>query len=269
MSCQNFEAIIIGMARAQLLEASARREALAHIAQCATCADKLAEQQALTAAVRVTARNLAVEGASAGVEHALRAAFRAQPAFNAASAPSVAPAQRWQLARRMVFAAAAILLVVFFAGLIWQRLQTDQKTALATTPPSPAPTVSANPDSLPKHFPTLGLPVSERKQQVASKPRQMRPARRSSQTSEEDMTAGFIALAEAGELAPLESGQVLRVELSVSTLISMGLPIQAADVSKPVLADLLLGQDGLARAIRFVKPGVAADVDAPQTATNR
>lgn len=83
------------------------------------------------------------------------------------------------------------------------------------------------------------------------------------------MTAGFIALAEEGELAPLESGQVLRVELPASTLISMGLPILAEDVSKPVLADLLLGQDGLARAIRFVKPGVATEVGASQSANNR
>ena len=78
MNCQDFETTILSMARAQLLEASARRQALAHIAQCPACADVLAEQQALTAAVRATAKNIRDEGASAHVEQSLRAAFRQQ-----------------------------------------------------------------------------------------------------------------------------------------------------------------------------------------------
>jgi hypothetical protein len=270
MSCQNFEAIIIGMARAQLLEAGARREALAHLAQCATCADKFAEQQALTAAMRATARSLVVRDASATVEHKLRTAFRVHITGSATPVPVNAFTQRWQSPRRVVFAAAAaVLLVTFFVGWVWQRTRVERKPVLASAPHVPANPVPSNPDAVPERFPAPHLPVPESRRQVALKPRQVRGAMPPGQPNEEEMTAGFIALAEEGELVPLESGQVLRVELSTSTLISMGLPILAEDVSKPVLADLLLGQDGMARAIRFVKPGVAADVGAPQSANNR
>jgi hypothetical protein len=67
----------------------------------------------------------------------------------------------------------------------------------------------------------------------------------------------------------LESGQVLRVELSTSTLISMGLRVTAEDVSKPVLADLLVGQDGVPRAIRFVRSGEASDSGSLENSTNK
>jgi hypothetical protein len=269
MSCQNFEAIIIGMARAQLLEAGAYREALAHLAQCAACADKFAEQQALTAAVRATARSLGVRDASATVEHKLRTAFRAHVTGSAAPVPVNAFTQRWQSPRRVAFAAAAVLLVTFFVGWVWQRTRVERKPTLASAPHVPANPVPSNPDTVPERFSAPSLPVRESRRQAALKPRQARGAMPHGQPNEEEMTAGFIALAEEGELVPLESGQVLRVELSASTLISMGLPILAEDVSKPVLADLLLGQDGMARAIRFTKPGVAADVGAPQSANNR
>jgi hypothetical protein len=269
MSCQNFEAIIIGMARAQLLEVGARREALAHLAQCDACADKFAEQQALTAVVRATARSLAAAEASAAVEHRLRAAFRGQAASGAAPTFGNGPIQRWQWSGRLAFAAAAVLLVTVFTGWLWQWSRGDQNPALATTPRGTASPIPASPDKLPERLAPTSPPVPEGKPQVAIKPRKGRPAVRQGLTNEEEVAASFIALAGEGELVPLESGQVLRVELSASTLISMGLPILAEDVSKPVLADLLLGQDGMARAIRFVKPGVAADVGAPQSANNR
>lgn len=269
MNCQDFEAIIIGMARLQLLEASARKQALAHLAQCAACADRLAEQQALTAAVRATARSLAATEASVTVEHKLRTAFRAQTASGIAPAFSNARTQKWQRAGRLALAVAAILLVTVFAGGLWQFARAGRKPALATSPHEPVAPVPASPDKLPERLASPNPPASAVKPQVALQPRTRRSAVRQSLTSAEEAAADFIALAEEGELVPLESGQVLRVELSAATLISMGLPILTEDVSKPVLADLLLGQDGMARAIRFVKPGVATDVGAAQSANNR
>lgn len=272
MSCQDFETTLVSIARAQLLEAAARKQALAHIAQCDACADKLVEQQELTAAVRTTARTLAAAGASPAVEQALRSAFRAQTAIRTDTVCGNAPTRTWQWSVRWACAAAAVLLVALFGGWLsrgwlWQRARADQKTRFAAT--SPGPTIAPRPGDEPGDRFAPAPPVSADKRQVAFKPRQPRPKvpRRAPDT--DDLAGGFIALAAAGELAPLESGQVLRVELSASTLLSMGLPILAEDVSKPVLAELLLGQDGMARAIRFVKPDVAANAGASQTATNR
>ena len=54
---------------------------------------------------------------------------------------------------------------------------------------------------------------------------------------------------------PMTSGQTLRLELPQSSLTSFGL--DPDDPSGTVLADVVVGQDGLARAVRFVRPFIA------------
>jgi hypothetical protein len=51
---------------------------------------------------------------------------------------------------------------------------------------------------------------------------------------------------------PVANGHTIRVELPQAALTSFGL--EADDASGTVLADVLVGQDGLARAVRFVRP---------------
>ena len=56
---------------------------------------------------------------------------------------------------------------------------------------------------------------------------------------------------------PFTDGRIVRLEVPRDTLASFGLASpDALDVSRPrtVLADVLVGEDGLARAIRFVRP---------------
>ena len=243
MNCRDYENTILNMARAQLLEASARRRTIAHIAECPACADRLAEQQALTAAVRATAKSLREEGASAQVEQSLRAAFRKQ--HSAAPTFRYAPVRARQWPNRTLLAAAAILLLFLLVGAIRQWSPTERNQKTATTPPAPKESEKPpeRPSPLRRSEPkTLRLVAAERR---------TRPAPQRQAASMEDTE--FIALASENQLVPLESGQVLRVELPASTLISMGLRITAEDVSKPVPADLLVGQDGLPRAIRFVE----------------
>lgn len=51
---------------------------------------------------------------------------------------------------------------------------------------------------------------------------------------------------------PLERGMLVRVTVLASTMRSFGLQIGDDHLSDPVQADVLVGQDDLARAIRFV-----------------
>jgi hypothetical protein len=255
MNCQDFETTMISMARAQLLEATACRQAIAHIAQCPACADKLAEQQALTAAVRATAKSLRDEEASAHIEQSLRAAFRKQagaaPAFQYGSYGSFGPAHTRRWSKQALAAVAAAVLLFLLAVAIRQWPLTDRGQKTATVQPAPAPTPKERGKSPQPFFPT-GKPERETVRHAASKRQPAQP----DVTGSEEVVTEFIALADESEFVPLESGQMLRVELSASTLISMGLPIttpiMAEDVSKFVLADLLVGQDGQPRAIRLV-----------------
>jgi hypothetical protein len=51
---------------------------------------------------------------------------------------------------------------------------------------------------------------------------------------------------------PFEGGQLLRVTVPASTMREVGLPVNEDRLGDRVYADVLVGQEGLARAIRFV-----------------
>lgn len=63
--------------------------------------------------------------------------------------------------------------------------------------------------------------------------------------------AGFVAWPGASAWPPFESGSLMRVDLPVSMLPTLGLSAPAS-VSGVVPADIVVGQDGLARAVRLV-----------------
>ncbi|HYN85138.1 MAG TPA: hypothetical protein VER32_07800, partial [Pyrinomonadaceae bacterium] len=73
-------------------------------------------------------------------------------------------------------------------------------------------------------------------------------------TSDEraEITTDFIPLVDAGH-APADSGHLVRVELPRSALARFGLPLNAERAGERVKADVLMGDDGIARAIRFVR----------------
>ena len=53
--------------------------------------------------------------------------------------------------------------------------------------------------------------------------------------------------------APAESLQLMRIELPRSALVSFGLPMNVERADQRIKADVLVGNDGVARAIRFVR----------------
>ncbi len=83
--------------------------------------------------------------------------------------------------------------------------------------------------------------------------RQPRRAGAESASIYAEIATEFLPLMEAESLASFESGSVVRVELSRQALVALGLPMNAERANEPVKADVLIGEDGLARAIRFVR----------------
>lgn len=88
--------------------------------------------------------------------------------------------------------------------------------------------------------------AAARAAQTKTQPRQTKP-----QTKPRE----FYQLAFAGELDANETKQIVRVKLSPGALdaLGVGVPAAAAQTDKFVTADLLLGEDGVPRAIRFVR----------------
>src|SRR5258708_23665626 len=79
MNCANFATIITELARDQIVEAHLREAALEHPQYCAVCANRFANEMALTAGLRAfAAETAAAISPSNEVEMALLHAFRNQ-----------------------------------------------------------------------------------------------------------------------------------------------------------------------------------------------
>jgi len=63
---------------------------------------------------------------------------------------------------------------------------------------------------------------------------------------------GFVAWPGADAYPPFESGSLVRVDLPVAALPGLGLSARSSDVTV-VQADIVIGQDGFARAVRLVQ----------------
>lgn len=252
MNCRESAALVSGLARGQLFEASLREEALTHTRRCARCAATLAGQSAVAAAVRAAAEDVSVRGASAHVEEALRAAFREQHrGAGAVSQPIGARRRpRWWAAAS---AAAAILLLACTVGLLRQKsTRIDGAGAAQSAAPASAHAAAQDGVTAPRAGAVHVEGVQERPAARRRTPRRSRAAHRVAAV-ETEATTEFFLLTDDAQHVPLESGQVVRVELPLSSLVPAEASAGDETAHRMVKADLLIGQDGLARAIRFVR----------------
>jgi len=77
---------------------------------------------------------------------------------------------------------------------------------------------------------------------------------------ETEIVTEFLPVAGGDFTEPLERGRLVRVELPRSALAVFGLPMNEDRAWETVQADVVMGEDGMARAIRFVqasRPGKA------------
>jgi hypothetical protein len=169
---------------------------------------------------------------------------------------------RWSLA------AIAAILIVF--GFIVHR-------AIQNEPQKPGGGITKNEPQKPggvitKNKPTPKPSVEREEQDVKEKParrgtRAPRPPRHNRPRLNEliitdsmpvyakrgEYATDFFSLSYGGVQKPMESGEVIRLRMPRSALIAFGLPVDVEHADAPVKAELLLGEDGMARAIRFVR----------------
>jgi hypothetical protein len=72
--------------------------------------------------------------------------------------------------------------------------------------------------------------------------------------------AEFLPLPFANDDSPLGTAEVVRIRLSASALGELGLPVSDEAAGQPVTADIVIGEDGIARAIRFISGPVPSEV---------
>jgi len=245
MNCEEFELIVHDMAREQPLDAAVRREGLAHVSACANCAGRLAASHSLSFGLRAVAAESELKQAPASVEAALLEAFhRQQRRARAMHQPSGWEVARWALAKWVPALAAAAVLAVALAVRYWhasgpvrEALGTRGSAAGAReVPPAeePKPATSLMAHSTGREAPSVALQLGGA----------------SAVTPESEFT-DFVPLAGFVDPLDLEQGEVVRISLPSSAVADLGLPVNEDAEETTIQAEVLIAEDGTARAVRF------------------
>jgi hypothetical protein len=187
-----------------------------HLRGCPACAAAMRDQRVLEAGLRGFAAECGRLKAPGRMEGKLRAAFRGQ--LGLASPPR----QRFRWAPAIPWAAAAALVTVALL-LVAARNRQEQPPAHRAVPVGVAELASLNW--------TADLPAGD-------------------SSAAEDKE--FVPLPNADRLPPIENTNLVRVEVPRSAMIALGYTVTADRASELVRADVVLGSDGLARAVRFL-----------------
>lgn len=172
------------------------------------------------------------------------------PSIAAAGMVSPVTGRRWidGSAWRWTAAAAG---VVFAAALTFYSQPSRHGLALpkpAAPPPVKAPPTATESAPAPTPRPAPAAPARPRGRAVptpVSLP--VPPALRAPASHYDD----FVALPGAFALPDFESGRIVRMELPLTVLPAYGIDLVPDAAAAPVEADFLIGQDGVARAIRL------------------
>ena len=272
MNCERFQSVVSDLARDQIMEANDRASALAHVAECHGCASKWEDERQLSSGLRDLAKSMESLSAPPQLEARVLAAFRERSTV----VPMVRPTH---LRRRYWLAAiAAALLIAFGIFVVRGRVFTRSQPQIAgpgIQKPADSPNAPVNvikeTANVPKRVETpksVHAPRRNTNNSLASTGRS-----RAGKGKNTNAAANAVAEAKnndengavAGEVTtdfyPIsygtapnlqDGGQLFRVELPRSAVTRFGLPVNMDRGSERVKADVLVGADGLAQAIRFV-----------------
>ena len=268
MNCQDFKRVVEELADGRLLETAARDAGLAHAALCVGCAARLMEARGVGAGLKVAAR-AETEEAPARVRGALLAAFAERHGSAGQKHEEVLPsnvvALRSRRAARTWFAAgAAAAAAVILLSLTLNSLVRSSRDGSPSKPQEvsearPAPTQTPAEVRVEKPGILVGGEVAQKspskKRARATKAARASKGEARGGSAEVAQTNGndYLPLTYLADATAMESGTVVRVELSRSALISLGVPVEPTRTDETLQADVVLGDDGVARAIRLVR----------------
>jgi hypothetical protein len=231
MDCKHFDNVLEDLERDTSMAAGARDQALHHAEDCAYCRARLAAARLLSLELRALAKDDENLEASARVEAILLGVFRERTQ------------RRSRVWRSLGWAGAAATVAIgvwFLAGRPWPSSGSSAGPKIQAVVPA---------GTLHSASPAAAATGRNQTARVRALGKSSRPSRHRAAAN---AASDFIALSSSSY--PLGDGMVVRVELPRSAPVLVGLPIPGGDVSGTVTADVVLGEDGMARAIRFIQP---------------
>ena len=261
MNCEDFSDVILDLARGQLLETSARDGALGHAANCDRCRLRLEGERRLSTHLRTLARAMKPLGAGQQIERQVLAAYRSRRSI--VGLPLKAQRRKYWVATAAAVALPLVgLLVMQRMHRVWPREN------LATTPTEKMETALRTPENDRKSLPNSSTRDRPLKNSVLHKLRTVArnsvasgPPNRGHQDASRpntgninnEIATNFFPIGDTSATSLADGGQLVRVQLPRSALMRFGLPVNMDRANERVKADVLLGSDGIARAIRFVR----------------
>ena len=260
MTCREFVEAAESLTPVQLRLMQSNNEdemALAHARECATCGEWLQSQKLLGGALQVLRTDTAQCEAGPQVEQAVLRAFRRQgfePAVD--ERPERAAPAAWKLSRffelgAYAAVAAALFVGIFLGARVWRDRQTNpvhaQLPAATAIQPDHTEKTAANGNNKPLDARRMEMAQDSSNgataNVVASSAKRPHGLPGVASAAAVDRQ-GFVALMFCDPLICSGEEEVIRMELPGSA--------SSADGSQPVVADVIVGEDGLVRAMRIV-----------------
>lgn len=209
------------------------------------------DEEMLTRGLKALAAEMESLSAPDTVELKLREAFRKQNVVIPITA-------KRSNSRYWIAAAVAAMLLIAISVVAYRvnyRVNDDRKLAKQEQPQS-SPKVNEEP--VKQEQQVAGISQQDSAQQHAAKPKRVRHSnvRRPENmqlANHAEIATDFIPLSYMTAVNLQDGGQIVRVELPRSALANFGLPVNMDRYNEKVKADVLVGVDGLAHAIRFIQ----------------
>lgn len=228
MTCREFDEVVHGLVRMELLDVNVRESALEHAAHCELCSQRMLDAAALVEASEMMGKTMRGEQTPAQVEAMLLAAFRSH--HRRAS-------WRRTLEWASVGAAAAVLLIFLWAVRERPKGQPSPVQRKDVSSQSGKPLEVKTPATSKQ-----GMPAPTPEIAVAHDP------------VEEAYTASdFVPVPFTSAINADDPGMIVRVQLTRSSLAQLGYPVAVTPDEDLILADVLVGEDGWPRGVKLIQ----------------
>jgi len=240
-NCKEFYPLIVAAARREPVAAELEQ----HLDTCPDCCVALANQRSLTAALGAMAKSDPLPPPA--IQAALLADLRSQTNLRTSrpSNPLRTHATLPGRARKQVVLAAAAVAAALALAFFWPKPQAPAPPRMAHIAPPAPPVVE---QSKPAPEPLRQLPARAKRRGA---PRPV-PAPAAPEPQPEVAT-DFYPVPYTEPLRPHQRADIYRVQVPRASMAAFGIPVIGGRLDSQITADVVVGEDGVTRAVRFIR----------------
>jgi hypothetical protein len=230
LTCREFDEVVHGFVRMELLDVSLREAVIEHAAHCDNCAVRLGEAGVLAEITETAAGSVRGQQTPPNVETALVSAFRNQSRHRRVT---LWRAFEWAA----VVAAAAVLAGIFWTSSNHSKVQSTPMPNKDVSSPSKQPLDASGLGSSAAGEADLGTDLEASNEDAG----------------ETYSMSDFVPVPFTDGIEPDDPGMVVRVQLTRASLAELGYPVAEAPDEDLIRADVWVDQDGWPRGVRLIQ----------------